>query len=109
MLLALFHNLAALIVYAATLRKAYLMFKSGFDVAVKVFSVVALVIAAIEAGPTQDGASKKAQATAQITAQLDQVLPAWAVPIANPMVGFLVDAGVTYANSTGIFSKSAAA
>lgn len=85
------------------------MFKQAFSIAAQVFGIVALVIAAIEAGPTQDGATKKAQATTQIQAQINKILPQWAIPVVDPMIGFLIDQGVAYANTNGNFTKSAAA
>lgn len=86
------------------------MFAKGFQVALNIFSAVALVVCAaeeIQSGDAVDGAAKKAKAIQMFTTQIDAIVPKNLQFIVNALLPFLIDQAVQYANASGFFKTSA--
>lgn len=83
--------------------------KKAFDLALTIFSVVALVVAAIEAenDAPGGGAAKKAQAIEKLLPILAPIVPDFLEPLLASLLPFVIDMAVKYANQSGFFGKPA--
>ena len=79
--------------------------KKAFDLIGGIVLAVVAVITAVEHGATEkaDGAAKKAEALAKVTELVSPSLPGMVQLFLPTLLGFLIDAAVSYANTQGFF------
>lgn len=88
------------------------MWPKGFEIAGKVVQAIALGVTLVEAkhdGKEVESAQKKQDAIQLIDSMLVGIVPAWLKGGLDSLLGVLVDLAVSWANSSGFFTKSAAA